>query len=77
MQFGNYFDNIPIPVITEENQKPLIELVNKILGIKNENQNADTSVLEKNIDHLVYKLYELTGEEIELIETTLNNNKCT
>jgi len=55
----------------------LIELVNKILGIKNENQNADTSVLEKNIDHLVYKLYELTGEEIELIETTLNNNKCT
>ena len=75
--FGNYFDNIPIPVITEENQKPLIELVNKILGIKNENQNADTSVLEKNIDHLVYKLYELTGEEIELIETTLNNNKCT
>ena len=66
--FGNYFDNIPIPVISEENQKPLIELVNKILVIKNENQNNDTSALEKEIDDLVYKLYELTDEEIEIVE---------
>lgn len=30
---------------------------------------ADTSELEKQIDQLVYKLYDLTPEEIKLIET--------
>jgi hypothetical protein len=29
---------------------------------------ADTSVLEAEIDAMVYDLYELTAEEIELIE---------
>jgi len=29
---------------------------------------ADTTALEKQIDRLVYELYGLTGEEIEIIE---------
>lgn len=66
--FGNYFDNIPIPVVSEEKQKPLIDLVNKILVLKDENQNSDTSAFEKEIDDLVYKLYELTDEEIQIIK---------
>lgn len=29
---------------------------------------SDTSALEKQIDEMVYKLYELTPEEIEIVE---------
>ena len=59
---------IPIPSIKEEEQKPFIMLVNQILAIKRRNISEDTSDLESEIDHLVYNLYGLTEEEIEIIE---------
>lgn len=43
-------------------------LVDKILSTKKENPQADTSGLENKIDKLVYKLYDLTEEEIKIIE---------
>ena len=49
-------------------QQPLIDLVNKILEIKKGNSESDTSTLEYEIDQLVYQLYELTEEEIKIIE---------
>jgi hypothetical protein len=56
----------PIKVISIEEQKPFIELVEKVLaGRKNDN---DTTDLENQIDQLVYELYGLTVEEIEIIE---------
>ena len=67
--FGKYFDNIPIPQISIEEQQQIIELVNKILAAKKENPKADTSQLENEIDKLVYKLYNLTLEEIKIIES--------
>ncbi|MCG9899571.1 MAG: DUF559 domain-containing protein [Hydrotalea sp.] len=61
-----YIEKIPIKNISEKEQKPFIELVEKILkGRKNEN---DTSDLEYQIDQLVYQLYELTEEEIKIVE---------
>lgn len=50
------------------NQQLIIDLVNKILEEKHANPQADTSLLEDEIDKLVYKLYELTLEEIAMIE---------
>ncbi|MDP2893156.1 MAG: hypothetical protein Q8N78_02160 [Sulfurimonas sp.] len=35
-----------------------------------QNPHADTSELETKIDELVYKLYDLTDEEIKIIEGT-------
>jgi len=35
---------------------------------KSINQNIDTSVIENEIDALVYKLYDLTEEKIAIIE---------
>lgn len=35
-------------------------------------QNADTSAWEREIDGLVYKLYDLTEEEVRLIEEHVN-----
>jgi len=43
-------------------------LVNQILAAKKQNPEADTSQLEKEIDQLVYRLYGLTEEEIEIVE---------
>lgn len=62
---------IPIKEISEDNQKPFIELVDQILATKNDDHKADTSVLEKEIDQLVYQLYELTDEEIAIVEESV------
>jgi len=40
----------------------------KVLSAKKQNPNADTSELERKVDQLVYKLYDLTEEEIKIIE---------
>jgi hypothetical protein len=63
-----YVEQNPIPIIPDEQQQPFIELVNKILEIKKENSETDTTSLEQEIDQLVYQLYELTPEEIKIIE---------
>jgi hypothetical protein len=46
----------------------IISFVVKILATKKDNPQADTSDWEKEIDGLVYKLYDLTEEEIRIIE---------
>jgi adenine-specific DNA-methyltransferase len=65
------FIKIPIPTIDISNQ-PIVSqiesLVDKILAAKKENHAADTSEWEKEIDKLVYQLYKLEPEEIEIIE---------
>ena len=58
----------PIPKITNEQQQPIITLVNEILEKKKENPVADTAELEREIDGLVYGLYGLTEEEVKIIE---------
>ena len=60
--------NIPIPSATQKQQKPIIDLVDKIFAVKKADSSADTSKLEAEIDRLVYKLYSLTDEEIKTIE---------
>ena len=59
---------IPIPIVSLEQQKQITEIVNQILVKKRNNSNADTSASEREIDRLVYKLYNLTDEEIGVIE---------
>ncbi len=57
---------LPIKYISFENQQPFINLVNQILSSKKEN--GDTTDLEKQIDVMVYKLYELDYEEVLIVE---------
>ena len=49
---------------------PLTGLVDRILAAKQRDAEADTSGLEREIDELVYALYGLTPEEIQLVEGT-------
>jgi hypothetical protein len=46
----------------------LERLVDRILAPKQRDAGADVSALEREIDELVYALYGLTPEEIELVE---------
>ena len=46
----------------------IIGLVDEILKIKNRNANEDTVEIERETDGLVYRLYDLTEGEIEIIE---------
>ena len=59
---------LPIYKASYEQQQPIIELIDQILNTKRNNPNADTSKLESQIDQLVYALYNLTPEEIAIIE---------
>jgi hypothetical protein len=65
---GEYLKLIPIPEISEMCQLPVVKLIDQILAAKKQRPGADTSQLEKQIDQLVYKLYELTPEEINIAE---------
>ena len=64
-----FIEKIPIPKINAKNQKIANEikiLASEILELKKEK--ADTKELERKLDELVYKLYDLNEEEIALIE---------
>ena len=61
-----FFENIPIPPVSETDQIPYVDLVEQILTKKELGE--DTTDLENQIDQLVYELYDLTEEEIKIIE---------
>ncbi|VEG62540.1 type II restriction-modification enzyme [Campylobacter jejuni subsp. doylei] len=66
-----FLEKLPIPKINSKNQKlanELINLVDDILKAKEQDKNANTQGLENKINSLVYKLYNLTEEEIKIIE---------
>ncbi|EAI9812997.1 Eco57I restriction-modification methylase domain-containing protein [Campylobacter coli] len=66
-----FLEKLPIPKINSKNQKLADELVNsvdEILKAKEQDKNANTQELENKINSLVYKLYNLTEEEIKIIE---------
>jgi hypothetical protein len=68
---GIFIETFPIPPITSSNE-PIVNqieaLVDKILAAKHQNPQADTAAEEQEMDNLVYRLYDLTEEEIEIIE---------
>jgi hypothetical protein len=55
-----------IPQISPKAQQPFIDLVDKILAKKAKGE--DSTPEEREIDQLVYKLYDLTAEEIAIVE---------
>jgi hypothetical protein len=63
-----YFEQIPIPKISHSDKDILTKLVDQIITSKKSDPKADTTALETEIDQLVYQLYELTAEEIKIIE---------
>ncbi len=66
-----FIELLPIPKITQKNQelaRKITDCAKKILQTKEKDPNANTQELEKEIDALVYQLYNLTDAEIKIIE---------
>ena len=63
---AQYVSQIPIP--TNTNPKPIETLVDQILAAKCAKPAADVSAMEREIDRLVYDLYGITEQEIEIVE---------
>ena len=64
----------PVPPITKANHhltQKLKARVEKIHVAKHVNQEEDTTALENEIDQIVYLLYDLTPEEIAIVEENL------
>lgn len=60
---------LPIAQADIMQEKKIISLVDCILSAKREDPQADTSVEERKIDFLVYKLYDLTYDEIMIVDS--------
>ncbi len=64
-------ETLPIPQITKSNKPTahkITDCTKAILEAKEKDPKANTKELEKEIDALVYQLYNLTDEEIKIIE---------
>jgi hypothetical protein len=59
---------LQIPIFNTKDVESVTSIVDKIFSKKSKNPEADISDLEKQIDAMVYKLYDLTEEEIKIIE---------
>ncbi|MBI2848611.1 MAG: Eco57I restriction-modification methylase domain-containing protein [Chloroflexi bacterium] len=65
---GERMATVPIPDFPPQVEQSLAMLVDQILAAKRRDPQADTMALEGEIDRLVYRLYDLTPEEIALVE---------
>ena len=68
MDLDNYYiGKIPIPMVTLEEQQPIVDLAEQIIeATKQENLEID---IPAEIDKLVYDLYGLLEEEIEVVKS--------
>jgi hypothetical protein len=66
--YPEHLRNLPIPPVSRPTQHPIIVLVDKILAAKTTDPKTDTTTLERQIDNLAYRLYNLNWEEVRVIE---------
>jgi adenine-specific DNA-methyltransferase len=64
----NEIEELPIIDLNEKDQEPFVESIDKILDNMKNGSKERISLLEMEIDSLVYQLYDLTDIEIKLIE---------
>jgi hypothetical protein len=69
-----YQIQIPIPVAPPDEGKRTEQLVNRIIVEKERDSSTDVSALEAEIDQIVYRLFDLTPEEIAIIENSTSGS---
>ena len=62
------YEQLPIPPASQDTQNRVENIVNKILAAKHKSPSANTTSLELEIDNLVYHLYDLTYDEVLIID---------
>ena len=63
-------ERIPIPAISDRQQRTFIRHVDRILLAKDIDPQADTRRQESEVDEMVYQLYGLTDDEAAVIESS-------
>nr|WP_302578494.1 TaqI-like C-terminal specificity domain-containing protein [Methanobrevibacter arboriphilus] len=77
-----YVEKLPIVLPSENEQKPLIDLANKMIDLHSKLNSEQDSLVKKavedeiteiddEINNLVYELYDLTDDEIKIIEKNI------
>jgi hypothetical protein len=64
-------EQFPIKVVAAQDRKPIEDKVDEILSLKRSNPWDSPVQLEEEINGLVYNLYDLTTEEIKIIEDSV------
>jgi type I restriction-modification system DNA methylase subunit len=59
--------NFPVPPTSKTTDR-LVDIVDSIISTKQTNLSANTSALESEIDRLVYQLYDLTYDEVLIVD---------
>lgn len=62
-----------IPIKTIKSAKEFVSIVDKIISAKEKNPKEDTTELEDQIDVMVYKLYNLTYDEVLVVDKNFGN----
>ncbi len=65
---GYELKQLPIPLMDAADRKKLDSLASRIISAKEIDWSADTKELESEVDRLVYNLYGLTEEEVDVVE---------
>jgi hypothetical protein len=61
-------NDLPVPQLSRNDWRQLISCADKIIRMKQANPSADTATAENEVDQLVYQFYDLTSEEIAVVE---------
>ncbi|NWJ95425.1 MAG: Eco57I restriction-modification methylase domain-containing protein [Chloroflexi bacterium] len=61
-------NSMPFPIIKPDEVSKISNLVDQLLSAKKINNKANTMAMEKEMDNLIYSLYNLNREEIEIVE---------
>ncbi|MDR0660407.1 MAG: hypothetical protein LBG19_06320 [Prevotellaceae bacterium] len=70
----NYMKPFPFPKSIPSNvESGIVKLVDEIEKVKHSNSHMDCSILENRIDRIIYSLYNLTEDEICIIEDSSLN----
>ncbi len=64
----NELKRLPYKLPDEGTEKKLVDLAKQIISQKEKDLSLDTTNIERQIDKMVYELYDLTEEEIEIVE---------
>jgi ribosomal protein L30E len=69
--FSEYIKHIPIPPASDADKARLSQLAEACTAAAQRGDDATLARLEEGIDRIVYRLFDLTPEEIDLIESAL------
>jgi len=65
-----YVENLPYKETDKRLQEAIITNVDKIIELRKHNLHASTSELERQLDEIVYQIFNLSPKEIGLVESS-------